>query len=99
MKLNTKLHMGPLTLFLWPTGSLAERGLTRVEGKRGSAVLVMADGRQDHCDRVAAYEPPYVVRRILELPYLRVIPFYACRPPERQEVASHTQEMTNLLTV
>ncbi|XP_062391085.1 solute carrier family 23 member 3 [Sardina pilchardus] len=82
------------------SGSLEERGLTRVEGKRGRPVLVLADGRQDPSEKSdATYEPPYAVRRLLELPYLRVVPFYACRPPERQEVPTTTQEMTNLLDV
>ncbi|XP_041933249.1 solute carrier family 23 member 3 [Alosa sapidissima] len=81
------------------SGSLAERGLTRVEGKRGETMLVLSDGRQNHDERDATYEPPYVVRRLLAMPYLRVVPFYACRLPDRQEVATPTQEMTNLLAV
>ncbi|XP_030642518.1 solute carrier family 23 member 3 [Chanos chanos] len=80
------------------SGSLMERGLDRNENTKEVWSLANRQQGQSHTLE-AVYEPPYLVKKFLNLPGLRVIPFCACRKPEGQEVVATPQEISSLLSV
>uniref|UniRef100_A0A8C9RQ69 Solute carrier family 23 member 3 n=1 Tax=Scleropages formosus TaxID=113540 RepID=A0A8C9RQ69_SCLFO len=87
---------GFLAFFLDNTvsGSLSERGLSSTAMKKRALDDRVAECSQNH---FKIYDPPEPVRRMLDLPGIRVVPFCACRNQISKDVGLAAQENSDLL--
>ncbi|XP_062862721.1 solute carrier family 23 member 3 [Trichomycterus rosablanca] len=78
------------------SGTLSERGL---EHDHSTGKIHSLADKQKETDQspVAVYKPPELVKRLLDLPWLRYFPFCACRSSDMEEFKETTIEMTGLL--
>ncbi|XP_066542032.1 solute carrier family 23 member 3 [Hoplias malabaricus] len=94
------LLVGFLAFFLDHTvsGSLSERGFEQDQSTK--KICSLADkSEESYQSRETLYEPPLFVKKLLDLPGLRIIPFFACRSPdvEKSVGTSPEIEMSSLL--
>lgn len=78
-----------------PTGSASERGLHSGVMVKGSC-LETSRTPEDSQQVAAVYDLPSPLKRLLDLPGLRTVPFCACRTPG-EDVGLSPQETVDLL--
>ncbi|KAL7865482.1 hypothetical protein SRHO_G00107290 [Serrasalmus rhombeus] len=78
------------------SGTLCERGFEQDQDTK--KIRSLADKQHGASQsQEGMYEPPELVRRVLSLPGLRVIPFFACSSPDVDKIVGTSPEMSSLL--